>query len=123
VSLAINSIWDHPDNVGIAYESREGGYQASVFSTYDLFHDELGSTFIPEALRDDLVDAFNARGGLWVEKHYYSLSPEDVLKYGWNEFVKVIKHRKRYLFSVAEAKSSTDLLDDGLPPDKFLSAF
>lgn len=123
ISEAVNSIWDHPDNVGIAYESREGGYQASVFDSYDLVYDELGSPFIPEELSKDIIGAFAAGGDLWVEKHFYTSPPDGVLKYGWGKFVNVVKHRKRYLFSVAEPTPSDDIFGEDLPPDKFLSAF
>ncbi len=122
VSEAVDSIWDDPDNVGIAYESREGGYQAPVFNSYDLIHDQLGNPFIPAELSKDVVDAFTAGGNQWIEKHYYTSSPDEILKYGWSKFVEVVKHRKRYLFSVAEDRSPDDIFGDDLPPYKFLLA-
>ncbi len=43
INEGIRSEWGHPDNEGVAYETREGGYQGEVLNTYELIHEKLVS--------------------------------------------------------------------------------
>lgn len=122
INESIRSEWNHPNHEGIGYESAEGGYQGTVIDTWDLIHDEIGNPFIPDQLSTDIIDSLNTSGGLWCQRNYYALPPQDVLRYGWHDFTRVIKHSKRFLFSIAEEETGEFDRDDSLRPHEFLSA-
>lgn len=123
IDEGIRSEWGHPDDEGVAYESAEGGYQGEVLDTYDLIYDELENPFANDKLAEDVISSFTRQGALWCQKDFYGLLPQEVLRYGWKNFVSVVKYSKRYLFSTDMGE--TDLLerDEELPPGKFLERF
>lgn len=86
----------HPDNEGVPYESAEGGYQGEVFDTYDLLTYEIQLEIESEELFSDIVDSLSNR--LWCQRDFFSLPPEKVLIFGWEEFANVVKHWARYVF-------------------------
>lgn len=94
VMSGIHFEWNDPDNEGIAYESAEGGYQASISDNSDVLWD-LG---VSEhgAVNDALISSIHDNG--WVPRSFYAGSPSDILRYGWNHFKEVIKHESRYFF-------------------------
>lgn len=122
ISEGIRSEWNNPDSEGIGYESAEGGYQGTVINTWELIHDEIGNPFIPEKLAADIIDSLDASGGLWCQRNYCGLASHNVLKYGWNDFTDVVKHSKRFLFSIAVEERDEFSVDDTLRPHEFLSA-
>ena len=123
IDEGIRSEWGHPDDEGVAYESAEGGYQGEVLDTYDLIYDELENPFANDKLAEDVISSFTRQGALWCQKDFYGLLPQEVLRYGWKNFVSVVKYSKRYLFSTDMGE--TDLLgrDEELPPGRFLERF
>lgn len=123
INEGITSEWGHPDNEGVAYESAEGGYQGEVLDTYDLIHDELGNPFANDKLCDDVISAFTRQGALWCQRNFYGLLPHDVLRFGWERFVRVVKYSKRYLFSKDMGQIDYFRGDEELPPGKFLERF
>lgn len=118
INEGLRSQWGNVDNEGIPYESREGGYQGRVFDTYDIFH-EIIDPFENDRLRDDIINAFFDLSGLWCKKDYYGLAPHEALRYGWEKFVRVIKHSRRYFFSVPE--ETKDQHYEEIPPEEFLN--
>lgn len=90
--------FDDSANAGLAYESREGGYQGTTYDTYEVF-DELGLEF-PKDENDRLYDAVaqGMKNDLWCEADPYGLSPDQKHAYSWDQFCRVIKHEKRYFF-------------------------
>lgn len=123
INEGIRSEWGHPDNEGVAYESAEGGYQGKVLDTYDLIHDELGNPFANDKLADDVTSSFTRQGALWCQRDFYGLLPQEVLRYGWEKFVSVVKYSKRYLFSKDMGEMDLWGRDEELPPGKFLERF
>ena len=78
----------------VAYESREGGYQADIMTSLDVLWEV---EFDADERAFDYV-AQNLPDYAWVEQDFYSLHPFQTLKHGWDEFSTTVKHRTRYLF-------------------------
>lgn len=120
ISAGILSEWRNPDDVGVPYESAEGGYQGKVIDTYDLINDELWDVFIDESLRQDIIDAFDAQGAMWCDRHFWTLPPQEALRYGWEEFAKLVKHSTRYFFLKAPEDKDEYGGYEEIPPHLFL---
>jgi hypothetical protein len=106
----------------VAFESREGGYQARTWSTYELLTEEVemepGHDELFEYLVHELPDY------AWVERDYYSAHPYNVLRWGWEAFVETVKHRTRYMLFPRPAASPTgwEEHDEMIRPEKMLKA-
>lgn len=120
ISKGIRSEWGHPDDVGVPYESAEGGYQGDVMPTRDLINDELGDVFVSESLREDIIEAFDSQGAMWCDQHFWSLPPNEALRYGWEHFERFVKHSVRYLFLSAPDHESEYRGYEEVPPNQFL---
>ena len=106
--------WNHPDKEGIMYVSAEGGYQAVVCDTMDVLDDyeisEDGKVI------EAIIDIVGCDG--WVEREYYIGDKSQRLKWGWDYFKRVVKHKRRYVFLTPND-------DDGsqeVPPSRMLAA-
>ena len=101
----------------LPYDGREGGYQGKVYDGYEMVS---GLPAWTEC--DDLVDdvATKFSGSVWSERDYSSLKEDEKLRFGWEGFVNLIKHRTRYLFFDEAAPS--DLSDEPIPPSRMLEA-
>ena len=80
----------------LPYESAEGGYQGKAYDTWEFFDDVVGFPSENDGVREDIVSAF--RGRLWCQRNYFSLSEQDKLLIGWEEFCDEVKHQRRYFF-------------------------
>lgn len=120
IDEGIRSEWGHPDDEGVAYETAEGGYQGEVLDTYDLIYEKLENPFANKKVADDVISSFTQQGALWCQKDFYGLLPQDVLHYGWEEFVRVVKYSKRYLFSKDMGEADFLGRKEELPPGQFL---
>jgi hypothetical protein len=80
----------------LPYESAEGGYQGQMYDTWEFFGDVIGFPTENEALCNDIARAFGDR--LWCQRNYFSLSDQDRLLIGWEEFCNEVKHARRYFF-------------------------
>ena len=97
----------------LSYISREGGYQGEVIESYELIQD-LGHWTDNEKLQEDVEEAF--AGSVWCREHYFSLTEEERLQFGWRDFVRQIKHQTRYLF----LEERDDAEGEEIPPSKML---
>lgn len=104
IMSGIQSEWGHPENEGVAWESREGGWQGKVIDSYDLIMDQ---EIIPTENEEILNDVLGAiEGNQWCQKDYYELPPDEALKYGWSNFARNVKHSVRYFFN--QTKDDSD---------------
>lgn len=112
----ISQDYTHPANE-LPYETREGGFQGTVLDAWDLLanvHFEVES----EDLFEEVVDAFSDQE--WCERDYFSLSPFQRLRHGWEDFKQVVKHQRRFTFwSMEGHKSEFD--PDDMPVGKMLA--
>lgn len=86
--------WGGADNEGVGWE---GGYVGKTFDTWDLITEGLEFPLINSELIADVVSALPEIA--WVQRNYYELSPGERLRFGWTEFGRIVKHRRRYFFS------------------------
>lgn len=99
IDSCIRMHYDNPDNAGLAYESREGGYQGTTYDTSEVLN-ELGLDFPRDKnsrLREAIVDGIDNE--LWCEADPYALSRDQQLRFSWERFCDVVKHERRYFFS------------------------
>ncbi len=87
--------YEDPAN-SVGYCTADGGYLLPTMDGAELL-DELGLGWDLEndSLRDDLAAAFDDQS--WVHKNPYSLTENEARRVGWERFVRLVKHRVRYL--------------------------
>lgn len=95
IAEGISHEWGNPENEGVPYESREGGWQGLTIDSDDLMA-HVEPEMINDELIDDVIGAFSDQQ--WCQKNYFSLKDEDALRYGWDGFCDKIKHQSRYVF-------------------------
>lgn len=108
----VNQYYDDAANC-LPYESAEGGYQGTTWSTYELVLD-LGIGF-PNDTDDTLFDLVCDGLGdqVWCERDPFGLSPSQILVYSWRAFCKVIKHERRFFFVDHKSRPNSELYDPG----------
>ncbi len=120
IVAGLRSIYGDPNDEGVPWESLEGGWQGKVHDTYDVVMDNIEMAEGNKALFDDLLHALGDRQ--WCQVNYGSLPPEDILKYGWEEFSRVVKTETRYVFLKARKRRRYPYdHDEIVPPDQMLS--
>lgn len=101
VAGAIHYLYNDPAEE-LPYETAEGGYQGTVYDTYDvLCHLDFAQN---EDLLDDLCRSIDH--DFWCQRNYFSLSEREKLFRSWSQFKEITKHKLRYLFLVPEADES-----------------
>lgn len=105
--------WNDPDNEGIMYDGREGGYQAPLSDTADVFYnyDISDNDNVVQAV----IDAVDTEA--WVERDFYRGDDGERLTSGWTWFKHVTMHQSRFLF----LKNEGDKYDDDIPPSQMLN--
>jgi hypothetical protein len=102
--------FEDPAN-SLPYESAEGGYQGTTYSTQELLCDVIGLDLPNDAdgrLLEALVDKME--NTLWSDTNPFSLSPVEQLLFSWESFCELIKHKKRYFF-LSEKRSDREIFD------------
>ncbi len=94
IMLGLTFDWSTPDDEGVSYESAEGGYQASLSTTYDILADyeitENNNVF------QAMIESIN--NYQWVERDYFIGTEDKRYKWAWEEFCREVIHNKRFLF-------------------------
>ena len=80
----------------MGYNSREGGYLGRTYSVDDLIQDKIGLETEPFEVSEDIINSIEEIAWASPDEHYDNESDE--LKYHWNYFKNLIKHKSRYLF-------------------------
>lgn len=110
----IHSEWGAPENEGVPWESREGGWQGEVIDSYDLIMDQ---SIIPTDNEEILNDIFHSiEGNQWCQKNFYELPPDKALKYAWDDFSRKVKHSTRYVFFQLRDDSEDYRGHEEIPP-------
>jgi hypothetical protein len=103
----------------LPYETREGGWQGEVFDAWELLED-IGFHADSEGLFEKVVEAFSDQQ--WCRRDYFSLSPTDRLRYGWDAFKKAVKHTRRFTFwSMEDDSGESEFHPDYMPVGKMLA--
>ena len=93
----------------LPYETREGGYQGTVFDLNDLFW-MIGFDVSDDTLRDDIYESFEL--DYWAKRDWQLLDPHQRLAYGWDRFAKAVKHERRFTFwSMADPDADPHYVD------------
>ncbi len=81
----------------LPYEGREGGYLGETWDTFDLLRDLLT---LPNDHNDALLLSLHDGLGddTWCRRHPFSLSEHERLRFSWDEFCRLVKHRLRFFF-------------------------
>ena len=99
------------------YDSKEGGYLIEPYNGADVVLD-LDHWSDRDEVVEDAADAF--ADCFLCERDFWRAKDDDVLRYGWERFRDLVKHHTRYLFF--DKMSEETLRDEGIPPNRVLSA-
>ncbi len=85
----------------LPYESREGGYQAEHWDTYDLLFDKL-QLDLPRDSDEQLRQMLLHRIGeeYWCKYDWLSLDHDEILEDSWEKFCRMIQHERRFFFAI-----------------------
>jgi hypothetical protein len=95
ICQCVHHYFDDPANAGLAYE---GEYLGETFYTSEVF-EELGLDFPND--RDNRLRNVVTQGmdtDLWCQVDPYGLTPDEQLRFSWENFCQVVKHERRYFF-------------------------
>ncbi len=92
----INTEWGDPDNEGVGYESREGGYtSAEVINTFDLLWN-IELDLENGEIESDFFEAFDDRN--WCQRNPHSLREQEEWYFDWEKFSEQVKYETRFVF-------------------------
>ena len=103
---AVSSWYTDPANF-MGYNSREGGYQGTVYDGWEIINEVFELDIDPTALFNDMEASIDYSKAWADENHYYD-DEADILSYQWDYFKNVVKHRSRYLFGNTSTLFSDD---------------
>lgn len=86
----------------LPYESREGGYQAMTYTTWEVLIENIGVPLQGVAeveLGDALAEAIGE--DVWCAYDWTALDLDESLKYSWDRFCETVKHHRRFFFQGA----------------------
>lgn len=109
--------WGDPNNEGLPYETREGGWQGEVLNTWDLF-DTTGLDIINDKAKQYIISSFF--DDMWCEREPYSLRVDHTFSLGWNQFTNFVKNKSRYMFLNAKNTDYNPNQHDEMNPIKIL---
>jgi len=95
----LETIYRDPNDEGVPWESAEGGWQGTVYDSRDIVLNDVPLSDGRDELLDDIL--LSLEGRQWCQKDFWSLTPEEALMCGWEEFCETVKHKTRYLFTLA----------------------
>jgi len=106
--------WNDPDSEGIAYESREGGYQAELFNNEEV----IGNYDISDnaTVIGDIIRSLHDQN--WVERNFYRGSDDQVLIWAWEDFCREVTTKRRFTFLI---KENDNYSYSEVSPSEFLS--
>ena len=97
--------WGDPNDQGMAWESREGGWLGVVLNSNELF-DEIGFGVASGELHWDIYSAIEDRQ--WCRRYLYGLLPQQELISHWNYFRNLVTHKVRFVFDRFKDESADD---------------
>ncbi|WCH97988.1 HEPN-associated N-terminal domain-containing protein [Pseudomonas capeferrum] len=110
--------WGDAANEGLAYETREGGWQGNVCGTWELMYN--CGPDCPKEVLDTIAGSIHDIP--WCETDPYSLPIDRTLVYGWQSFSRFIIHTARFVFYKAVNTSYAADQHDEMNPVDILEA-
>jgi hypothetical protein len=86
--------WGNADDEGVGWE---GGYVGKTYDTWELLTEAGDPPLNHDQLIADVVQALPQQ--MWAQRDFYSLRPDQRMRYGWKQFTKTVKHYRRYFFA------------------------
>ena len=80
----------------MSYNTREGGYQGTIYTPDELIQEQLGLDSSPFEVIDDIVSSISEIA--WSTQTEYRDTERDELFYRWIYFKSIIKHKSRFMF-------------------------
>ena len=101
----------------LPWDSSEGGYVAPHWETPELLFDHLGLS-LPRDQSEHLSEALTIAVGeaIWCRYDWQLEDYNDALVHSWDDFCHVIRHERRFFFSIGRGDSDRDC---GIAPDEF----
>ncbi len=106
---AIKLEWGNPDDEGVGYDSKEGGYLgAEIYDGWDfaeyILCDEanIENEILINDIKDKLLDT------TWCKVDPYRLPDDELLFFTWKTFSEQVKHKTRYVFYKTTEESFLD---------------
>lgn len=115
----IKTEWGHPANEGLPYETREGGWQGTVYDSWEMLESvgiEVNSESLWDCIRSSLIN------DEWCRRNPYSLSEDRTLYYGWQAFSKFITTESRYVFLGVTPSDYDEYQHDEMNPIQILES-
>lgn len=109
----ISTEWGHPANEGLAYETREGGWQGKVYDTWNML-DSVGLATNTVRLFQTIAESIIA--GEWCRRNPYALERHQTLLVGWRRFSQFVMNEARYLFLQATPSGYDSYQHDEIHP-------
>ena len=102
----------------VPWDSSEGGYVAQHWETHELLFDDPGLLSLPRDQSQHLSEALTIAVGeaIWCRYDWQLEDYNDALVHSWDDFCQVIRHERRFFFSIGRGDSDRDR---GIQPDKF----
>lgn len=95
INNGLGSFYEAPVN-SMGYDSAEGGYLGTVYEIDELI-EEVGLEIDDDNLQQDIINSFDNTP--WCEIDPYADRESEYLRYNWDYFKNIIKHKSRYVFS------------------------
>lgn len=98
INKCLSGEYDAAEN-RLSYDRELGGYLGETWTTMDLLEEHLGHGLPNDddgRLLEALWDGLGER--VWCRTHPLSLTRDEKLRFSWDEFCELIKHRRRYFF-------------------------
>ncbi|HLY22029.1 MAG TPA: HEPN-associated N-terminal domain-containing protein [bacterium] len=115
-----------PADSGLPFDSGEGGYQGTTYSTEELLRDEI-SLELPRDRDGRLLDALvqeidrtPASVGFWAEEDPFGLPEQEQLRLSWESFAEFVMHQRRFFFRHTDLPEPEWWETELLTPDKLL---
>ncbi|WP_407531873.1 HEPN-associated N-terminal domain-containing protein [Elizabethkingia meningoseptica] len=90
----------------LSYNGREGGYLGTTYDIHEIFQDHF-ELEVDDSLFNDFYNSLDINK-IWASELDYRDSPAESLKYSWDYFKDIVKHRSRYYFGIVKDLNSTD---------------
>jgi hypothetical protein len=113
------SHWDRSEDI-LSWDSSEGGWQGSVEYASDLLDGGYQDFVTGDVKLWDDIRACFQEDFLVCEKHYGELGREEVLRFGWQTFVEMVKHETRFVFLAEVRETDRYERTDGILPSAML---
>ena len=92
--------YSHAENEGMAWDSEDGCYVGTTYTTEDVVRDEIGEPSSNERVIEAIIKSLGDHE--WCDRSPYHLNEFERHHYGWEQFCNTVKHSARYFFDAVD---------------------